>query len=109
MQIKRECPVVFMGNFNMDLLNLNTNAQYMDHFKLMSSFWYFLVICRPTSVTHDTKTIIDHLWTTELNDAVDSGIILYYLSNRFPIFTHMKRNYADSNIDDRNVVFLKAS
>ena len=36
MQLKRECPVFIMGDFNMDLLKLNTNVRYIEYFKLMS-------------------------------------------------------------------------
>ena len=107
MQLKRECPVFIMGDFNMDLLKLNTNVRYIEYFKLMSSFGYFPLIRRPTRVTLDSKTLIDHLWTTEPSDVVDSGIILYDLSDHFPIFTCVKRSYADSNVDDRYVVFKR--
>ena len=53
-QFKRECPVFIMGDSNIDLLKLKTNARYMENFRLISSFGYFPFIRRPTRVTHDS-------------------------------------------------------
>ena len=45
-----------------------------------------------------------HAVRTPRND-VDTGIIPYDLSDFFLIFTRMTKSYADSDADDRYVVF----
>ena len=44
------------------------------------------LITRPTRITRDTKTLIDNIFTTDLNSHKQSGIIVNYISDQLPIY-----------------------
>ena len=67
-------------------------------FKLKKSYGYFSLLRIPTRATHDSHT---------QRQPLDSGIILYYSSDNFQMFTHSKKNYVDLDVDDRYVVFKR--
>ena len=56
--------IYIAGDFNIDMLkNDNNSSELMN---LMSSFFCYPVVTKPTRVTDETATLIDHLWTTIL-------------------------------------------
>ena len=44
------------------------------------------LITRPTRITRDTKTLIDNIFTTDLNSHKQSGIIINDISDHLPIY-----------------------
>ena len=48
------------------------------------------LITRPTRMTRDTKTLIDNIFTTDLNSHKQSGIIINYISDHLPIYVVTK-------------------
>ena len=46
------------------------------------------LITRPTRITRDTKTLIDNIFTTDLNSHKQSGIIINDISDHLPICCH---------------------
>ena len=52
---------------------------------LMHSYGLFNVINKPTRVTQTSSTLIDHIWTSNINQYVWSGIIYEKISDHFPV------------------------
>ena len=44
------------------------------------------LITRPTRITRDTKTLIDNIFTTDLNSHKQSGIIINDIGDHLPIY-----------------------
>ena len=80
---------------------------------LLYSHMYYPTITRPTRVTNVSATLIDHIWTNDLN-YFTSGIIYTSVSDHLPVFSSFsspviksrndiitihKRVFSDNNID----------
>ena len=73
-----------MGDFNIDLLNLN-NQQTELFTNTMFSFNYYPLINKPTRLGETSSTAIDHIWTNITNTKVKSGIIVHNIADHFPV------------------------
>ena len=77
----------FAGDFNLNLLDYETNSKVKNFFNLMFSFNLIPVINKVTRVTKTSVTAIDHIITNSyLNTYIQTGIIKTDISDHFPIF-----------------------
>ena len=77
----------FAGDFNLNLLDYETNTKVKNFFNLMFSFNLIPVINTVTRVTKTSVTAIDHIITNSyLNTYIQTGIIKTDISDHFPIF-----------------------
>ena len=84
-QNTRNKTVYLCGDFNIDLLQHDTNNttdNFIDH---LYSFGLHPLITRPTRITSHSKTLIDNIFTTNLSN-IHSGLIINDLSDHLPIF-----------------------
>ena len=81
--------VFILGDFNLDLHNYNNNFVY-EFITLMYSFSLFPVITKPTRVTDNTASILDHLWTTEVESNINKFIIKTDLTDHLPTISQFK-------------------
>ena len=75
------------GDYNMNLLNIDTNHHTNDFLNLMSSFLFHPLILAPTRITNSSSTLIDNIFTNSFNVKEYSGILVTDLSDHLPIFT----------------------
>ena len=80
----------FMEGVNIDLLRFSVHLKTSGFLDAMYANGFILLINRPTRVTSQSATIIDHLYTNNLNvsNAVFKGILVIDITNHYPIF-HM--------------------
>ena len=80
--------IIFLGDANCNLLEGNScgsgPAKHMRSF--YDSFGFKLLINEPTRVTLDTKTLIDHIATTDPKNIVNSGVIRPGVSDHYAVF-----------------------
>jgi hypothetical protein len=76
-----------MGDYNIDLLK-SESCDYTNNFieQLFTSS-FFPLITKPTRITHHTATLIDNIFTNNLEELEDStnGIIFSDISDHLPI------------------------
>ena len=93
-QNTRNKTVYLRGDFNIDLLQHDTNNitnNFIDH---LYSFGLHPLITRPTRITSHSKTLIDNIFTTNLSN-IHSGLIINDLSDHllsFLIFEYKHNN-----------------
>lgn len=80
--------VFIFGDFNLDLLKCNENVS--DFINLMHSFSLFPSITKPTRVTNNTATLIDHIWSTQIEYNINNYVIQTDISDHFPTFSQFK-------------------
>ena len=112
-----------MGDFNINLLNVDKNIQVSEFMEIMTSMSYFPLICKPTRISTSkksgkiTKTLIDNIFTNYINcDSSSHGIFCTDISDHFPIFAINKQcitNKPQSNFitvrdySEGNIVLFK--
>ena len=78
--------VVIMGDINIDLNPNNTYASRSDYLHMLESNTFSNLITKPTRVTENSQTIIDHLLTNDNESPINPGVLHYKLADHFPIF-----------------------
>ena len=114
-QNTRNKTVYLCGDFNIDLLQHDTNIitnNFIDH---LYSFELHPLITRPTRITSHSKTLIDNIFTTNLSN-IHSGLIINDLSDHLLIFLifeykHNKRTNVTYNtkrvVNDHNLHVMR--
>ena len=65
------------GDFNIDLLQLHTNAQYNTFYDNTTAQGFFPKITRPTRSVGNSHTLIDNVFTNNLCKQHTSGILTH--------------------------------
>jgi len=74
-----------MGDFNIDLLKSSKN-HVLDFVNLTNCFGLRNLINKPTRVTKETHTLLDHIYTNDSKYRIYSGMCLWDTSDHYPIF-----------------------
>ena len=74
-----------MGDMNINLLNYHSHQQTERYLDMIYSLDFSLVITKPTSITNHTVTLIDLIYTNNVNRLI-SGIVTVDISDHLPVF-----------------------
>lgn len=76
--------VYIFGDFNINLLRSDDNNVF-DFINMMFSFSLFPLITKPTRVTSTSATLIDHIWSSQIENNIGNYVIHTDISDHFPI------------------------
>ena len=81
-----------MGDFNINILNSHSHQPTCEFINLMTSNSLYPLISKPTRITSSTATLIDNIFTNNLELNMNSGILYTDLSDHPPVFQviHLK-------------------
>ena len=92
-KISRENKICYlMGDFNLNLLNCENHKmtnEFLDIMYLVFGYYvfrFFPLITRPTRITSYTTTLIDNIFTNNLDNCIFSGLFFTDISDHLPIF-----------------------
>ena len=87
------------GDFNLNVLDYNKNEKVTKFLNLTFEYGFVPVINKPTRVTKNTATAIDHIITNSLlHRTINTGILKLDILDQFPIFLIRKStNYKTFN------------
>ena len=76
------------GDFNFNLLNYENHKETSDYYDLLTSNSFKLLITKPTRITNNTVSIIDHIWSNDLaNNCISSYILITDITDHLPCIT----------------------
>ena len=78
--------LILSGDFNINLLDYDTNVNVRNFVDLLVSNNLFSTIVKPTRVTGATSTLIDHIWTNNYMNCNSNGIFYDKITDHYPIF-----------------------
>ena len=81
-----------MGDFNINIFDSRSHQSTNECINLMSSNSMFPLISEPTCITSSTATLIDNIFTNDLEQSMSSGIPYTDLSDHLPIFQVTRLN-----------------
>ena len=110
--------IYIVGDTNLNLIDYETNIKVKNYLNLLFQKNFIPVINKPTRVSRNTATIIDHINTSHfLNNYMHSAIITVDISDHFPIFLISKDLMLDSSnepihltkreISDKSIAYFK--
>ena len=84
---KSNKPIYLLGDFNLNVLEYDSNTKVKGFLNLLFQNSFIPVINKPTRVTRNTATAIDHIITNSfISSDFHTGIIKSDISDHFPIF-----------------------
>ena len=99
-KISKENKIIYLcGDFNSDLLKYDSNNNYKKFYDLLSSYGIFPMILLPTRVCGNSKTIVDNIFTNNINNSLISGNILTDISDHYSQFISIH----NQRIDIKNI------
>lgn len=78
--------IIIMGDINIDLIKSDSHQPTGDYVDMLFSNFCFPVITKPTRITYHTHTLIDHIYTNNLDKYLTPGICLADISDHLPVF-----------------------
>ena len=78
--------MLYNGDFNLNLLNCQNHKLTNDFLDTMYSNMFFPLITRPTRITSYNATLIDNIFTNDLDNCSFSGLFFTDISDHLPIF-----------------------
>ena len=79
------------GDFNFDLLKIDWDHITQQFFNLLCSYRFLPLVLEPTGLTDNTATVIDNIFSNNIQDSIVSGNVLLALSEHFSQFSSIKR------------------
>ena len=95
---KENNEIYICGDFNYDLIKMETGHTIQNFFNLLCSYGFLPHIIQPTRLTENTTTCIDNIFSTNIQDEVISGKILFTLSEHLSQFVSVKREKIDIKV-----------
>ena len=81
--------VIICGDYNLNMLNYDSNNYVREFVDNMAGFSFLPVISTPSRVTENSCSTIDNIFITSPTN-ISTGVILSALSDHFPIFLILK-------------------
>ena len=94
-RIKKEDKLCYLlGDYNINMFNIDTHEPTSSFTDLLFSHCFIPLINRPTRITESTATLIDNIFTNNLDDCFHSkqGLIISNITDHYPVFTILKKN-----------------
>ena len=86
--------VVLAGDFNIDLLKLNSNSKYQEFYDTLSEFDFLPIITLPTRISKRHAPLIDHMYCKSPNPLTisESGILATKICDHMATFVALNFN-----------------
>lgn len=87
------------GDFNIDLRKASSNSDTTEFVNLMYSYGFIPLIYKPTRITRNTNTIIDNIFTNDLENCskMYNGLCITDVTDHLPIFTICEKVHSEKN------------
>ena len=86
-KVKNKSKSIFLcGDLNIDLLKYNDTNGTTNGVDMMFSVGLYPLIDKPTRITDHSATIIDNIFTNELDHIISSGLLISDISDHLPVF-----------------------
>ena len=101
---KKEKACMFMGDFNINLLNAETNTIISEFYDNMSYHFFTPDILQPTRLTKNSKTLIDNIILNSIEFETFSRNLTSLISDHLPQLLILKDFHRKSAVTD-NIVY----
>lgn len=94
--------VIFIcGDFNIDLLNPTKHKMTDEFINTMYSMSLYPKITRPSRITPHCATLIDNIFTNDIDIDTVGGLLINDISDHLPVFTVYDNNYKRNQPEEK--------
>ena len=94
-KISNENKEIYTCDFNSDLLKMDRNINYKNFYEQMYRYGLLSQITQPTRVTENTATIVDNIFSNNMDNKILSGNIITDFSDHYSQFVSVVRDKID--------------
>ena len=80
---------ILLGDFNVDLLKFDSHNDTRDYYDLLSANGFRPLIFQPTRISSKSATLIDNIFTNDIETPSNGGNITTAISDHFPQFCQL--------------------
>ena len=89
---KENKEIYICGDFNFDLLKIESVSLYQEYYNLLCSFGFLPHIIQPTRIVENqTPSVIDNIFSNNLNDDIIAGNLLIAFSEHHNLYQWRKK------------------
>lgn len=77
---------ILCGDLNIDLLSEPRNTLTSDFLEILHGRGLYSLITKPSRITTTSATLIDHIFINNIENTVNSGLLLNDISDHLPVF-----------------------
>ena len=92
--------IFIMGDFNQDLIQYDDNVDCQNLVDNAHSHGFSQIVSRPTRITENSATLIDHVYSNSVNNALSCNILTLDLSDHLAIHTKILIN-SNTNLSQK--------
>ena len=78
-----------MGDFNIDILKSSSHRPTDEYLQGFYARGLYPLISLPTRITDVSATLIDNIWTNNIEASIESGLVTVRISDHLPIFSYI--------------------
>ena len=97
--------IVLAGDTNIDLLRYESYEPALTLLNIHSELGFAPLISRPTRVTHNSATLIDHIYSNNCHNVTRSGVITLDISDHLATYTTILTSTTDPHLGKQNENF----
>lgn len=94
---KRYNEIYFLGDWNLDLLKTNEPG-VREFMNVMYSHGCFPLTTKPTRVTNNCASLIDHIWTSHFESNINNYIIYTDVSDHFAVYSQFRNTEKNTDV-----------
>lgn len=87
----RNSDIFIMGDFNLNLLNIDSHDKTNEFLESMYSSSLYPLISKPSRITPNSATLIDNIFCNCLDSTFNTGLLIADVSDHLPVFC-VKKN-----------------
>ena len=95
------------GDFNINFLQHESQDSVRHFLDLMYDIGLYPLITKPTRITRTTTTLIDNIFTTDIEQHYACGLLINDISDHLPIFAMCKNNIKNKDNQNKQDVYVK--
>ena len=95
------------GDFNINILNADSHVPTNDFIDLMYSNGFYPLISKPIRITSHSATLIDNIFSNDLDNHKFSGVLWSDISDHIPIFQITNNYYCSLKPKTKSSVYHK--
>jgi hypothetical protein len=78
---------IITGDFNYNLFNIQHHEETNHFYNIMTSNSFRTITTKPTRITDNSSTLIDHIWINDMSPSkIESKIVITDITDHLPIF-----------------------
>ena len=97
-------PIYICGDINIDIGRYHISQPTKHYVDTLQSLSYRILIDKPTRITTNTATVIDHLYSNDFVNSLEPGILAADFSDHLATFLHISKSPSRDNEPSQTLI-----